>query len=74
MQRVVEILHRQEALPVVPAGVSRDEVPFETVAEVVEGRGYATINRTDRRRVVSITATITRMSTMRPGTRNTATR
>jgi multidrug efflux pump subunit AcrB len=34
------------------------EVPFRTVAEVNEGRGYAAINRTDRRRVVSITASV----------------
>jgi multidrug efflux pump subunit AcrB len=34
------------------------EVPFRTVAEVREGRGYAAINRTDRRRVVSITASV----------------
>jgi multidrug efflux pump subunit AcrB len=38
-----------------PGGV---EVPFPTVAEVKEGRGYAAINRTDRRRVVSITASV----------------
>jgi len=34
------------------------EVPFTTVATVEEGRGYATINRTDRRRVVTITADV----------------
>ncbi len=38
-----------------PAG---DEVPFTTVARVDEGRGYAAIDRTDRRRVVSVTATV----------------
>jgi multidrug efflux pump subunit AcrB len=34
------------------------EVPFTTVAEVEEGRGYAVINRTDRRRVVTVTADV----------------
>jgi multidrug efflux pump subunit AcrB len=34
------------------------EVPFATVAEVEEGRGYAVINRTDRRRVVTVTADV----------------
>jgi multidrug efflux pump subunit AcrB len=34
------------------------EVPFTTVASVEEGRGYAVINRTDRRRVVTITADV----------------
>jgi multidrug efflux pump subunit AcrB len=34
------------------------EVPFTTVATVDEGRGYATINRTDRRRVVTVTADV----------------
>jgi len=34
------------------------EVPFSTVATVMEGRGYAAINRTDRRRVVTITADV----------------
>jgi multidrug efflux pump subunit AcrB len=34
------------------------EVPFTTVAEVEEGRGYAVINRTDRRRVVTISADV----------------
>jgi len=34
------------------------EVPFTTVATVEEGRGYAVINRTDRRRVVTITADV----------------
>jgi len=33
-------------------------VPFSTVAEVVEGRGYATIARVDRRRVVTVTADV----------------
>lgn len=32
------------------------EVPFSEVAAVEMGRGYAVINRTDRRRVVSVTA------------------
>ncbi|HSN54425.1 MAG TPA: efflux RND transporter permease subunit [Candidatus Sulfomarinibacteraceae bacterium] len=34
------------------------EVPFPTVAAVEEGRGYAVINRTDRRRVVTVTADV----------------
>lgn len=34
------------------------EVPFATVAEVEEGRGYAVINRTDRRRVVTVSADV----------------
>lgn len=34
------------------------ESPFSTVARVTEGRGYATINRADRRRVVTITADV----------------
>jgi len=34
------------------------EVPFTTVAMVEEGRGYAVINRTDRRRVVTVTADV----------------
>jgi multidrug efflux pump subunit AcrB len=34
------------------------EVPFPTVATVEEGRGYATINRTDRRRVVTVSADV----------------
>jgi multidrug efflux pump subunit AcrB len=34
------------------------EVPFSTVAAVEEGRGYAVINRTDRRRVVTVTADV----------------
>jgi multidrug efflux pump subunit AcrB len=34
------------------------EVPFDTVAAVEEGRGYAVINRTDRRRVVTVTADV----------------
>ena len=37
---------------------SGTEVPFATVASVEEGRGYATINRTNRRRVVTVTAAI----------------
>jgi len=35
-----------------------DEVPFHTVASVSESRGYATINRADRRRVVNISAKV----------------
>ncbi len=34
------------------------ETPFTTVAKVTEGRGYATIDRTDRRRVVTVTADV----------------
>jgi multidrug efflux pump subunit AcrB len=34
------------------------EVPFGMVATVEEGRGYAVINRTDRRRVVTVTADV----------------
>jgi len=33
-------------------------IPFPTVAEVIEGRGYSIINRTDRRRVVTVTGTV----------------
>ena len=36
------------------------EVPFGTVAEVEMGRGYSTIRRTDRQRVVSVTAEVDR--------------
>jgi multidrug efflux pump subunit AcrB len=34
------------------------ETPFHTVARVDEGRGYAVINRTDRRRVVAVSADV----------------
>ncbi len=34
------------------------EVPFATVATVDEGRGFATINRSDRRRVVTVSADV----------------
>ncbi len=34
------------------------QIPFTTVAEVHEGRGYSVINRTDRRRVVTVTGTV----------------
>ncbi|MFT5041921.1 MAG: multidrug efflux pump subunit AcrB [Hyphomicrobiaceae bacterium] len=34
------------------------ELPLATVAKYEEGRGYATIDRTDRRRVVSVTAEV----------------
>jgi multidrug efflux pump subunit AcrB len=34
------------------------EIPFKTVAEVEYGRGYATIKRIDRRRVVSVSADV----------------
>lgn len=36
------------------------EIPFRTVAEVKYGRGYATIQRVDRRRVVTVTADVDR--------------
>jgi multidrug efflux pump subunit AcrB len=34
------------------------EIPFNMVADVYQGRGYATINRADRRRVVNVTADV----------------
>jgi multidrug efflux pump subunit AcrB len=34
------------------------EIPFETVAQVEHGRGFATIRRVDRRRVVSVSADV----------------
>ena len=34
------------------------EVPFATVANIEEGRGYAVINRTDRRRVVTVSSDV----------------
>ncbi|MBN2313337.1 MAG: efflux RND transporter permease subunit [Sedimentisphaerales bacterium] len=34
------------------------EIPFKTVAEVNYGRGYSTIGRVDRRRVVSVSADV----------------
>ncbi|MEL7059081.1 MAG: efflux RND transporter permease subunit [Acidobacteriota bacterium] len=34
------------------------EVPFATVAQVEEGRGFASISRVDRRRVVTVTADV----------------
>ncbi len=34
------------------------EVPFYAVAHIERGRGYATINRSDRRRVINVTADI----------------
>ncbi|MHC4684951.1 MAG: efflux RND transporter permease subunit, partial [Planctomycetota bacterium] len=34
------------------------EIPFKTVAEVQYGRGYSTIKRVDRRRVVSVSADV----------------
>jgi multidrug efflux pump subunit AcrB len=37
---------------------SGDEVPFSQVAEVEPGRGYASITRVDRRRAVSVTASV----------------
>ncbi|MEE9412206.1 MAG: efflux RND transporter permease subunit [Methylococcales bacterium] len=37
---------------------SGEEVPFHTVASVTEGRGYATIDRANRRRIVSVSAKV----------------
>jgi multidrug efflux pump subunit AcrB len=34
------------------------EVPFRSVARVTEGRGYSTIERTDRRQVITVTAKV----------------
>ena len=34
------------------------EIPLKQAAEVVEGRGYSTINRTDRKRVINVTASV----------------
>ena len=34
------------------------EVPFESVARVVEGRGFATIRRVDRERVITVSADV----------------
>lgn len=34
------------------------QIPFSTVAEVTEGRGYSVINRLDRRRVVTVTGSV----------------
>ncbi|MFP8877816.1 MAG: efflux RND transporter permease subunit, partial [Myxococcota bacterium] len=39
------------------------EVPFSAVAEAELGRGFATIHRTDRKRVVSVTAEVDRAVT-----------
>ncbi|MBW2713921.1 MAG: efflux RND transporter permease subunit, partial [Deltaproteobacteria bacterium] len=39
---------------------SGDEVPFSSVAKVDIGRGFASIKRTDRQRVISVTADIER--------------
>ena len=39
----------------VPGG---GEVPFSATAEAIEGRGYASITRTDRRRTINITADV----------------
>ena len=35
-----------------------DEIPFYTVAEAEEGRGYASINRSNRRRIVTVKADV----------------
>ncbi|HFD11818.1 MAG TPA: efflux RND transporter permease subunit [Crenotrichaceae bacterium] len=37
---------------------SGQEVPFHTVADIKEGRGYATINRADRRQIVTVSAKV----------------
>jgi multidrug efflux pump subunit AcrB len=37
---------------------SGDEVPFTRAAYVEEGRGYSSINRADRKRVINVTATV----------------
>ncbi len=37
---------------------SGEEIPFKQAAYIDEGRGYSTIQRTDRRRVVSVTASV----------------
>ena len=37
---------------------SGDEVPFATVAQVTPGRGYASIDRQDRRRIVTVEADV----------------
>ena len=37
---------------------SGQEVPFHTVANMQEGRGYATINRADRRQIVTVSAKV----------------
>lgn len=39
------------------------EVPFSTVATVQMGRGFATINRVDRRRTINITAEVDELKT-----------
>lgn len=39
------------------------EIPFKTVAEVDYGRGYSTIGRVDRRRVVSVSADVDESAT-----------
>ncbi len=43
-----------------PAG---DEVPFDAVARAQVGRGYSTIRRADRERIVSVTADVDRSQT-----------
>jgi len=43
--------------------VDGTEVPFATVADVEFGRGYSTIRRTDRKRVVNVTADVDRTVT-----------
>jgi len=49
-------LHGLETMRVrTPMG---DEVPFSSVARATLARGYATINRTDRKRTVSVTAAV----------------
>ncbi len=39
------------------------EIPFKEVAQVELGRGYAAINRADRRRIVSVTADVDQSTT-----------
>jgi multidrug efflux pump subunit AcrB len=36
------------------------EIPFTLAATVEEGRGYSTINRTDRKRVINVTASVSK--------------
>jgi len=38
--------------------VDGTEIPFNMVADVYQGRGYATINRADRRRIINVTADV----------------
>lgn len=38
--------------------VAGSEVPFSAAAEIVQGRGFSSINRTDRKRTISVTADV----------------